>query len=116
MEPIKYPCHARQGDVLISARRDAPNTRIPASTPVAPDPKFPGRAVLAYGEVTGHCHSLPAEAAEIMVNDDNQRFLRMVGAAPVEHDEHASVMWPQHNAELIIQSEYSPEAIRNTAD
>ena len=103
----------RQGDVLI---------RQVSSIPAAAEDVTPkGRIVLAHGEVTGHAHAIAegharefsmAEAAGAV-----RRFLRVVGEkAEVRHEEHAEIPLPAGFYEIIIQREYSPEAIRNVVD
>ena len=101
----------RQGDVLITRVR---RTRA-RMTPVARDA---GRVVLAYGEVTGHAHAIAEPDVEILSDDDNRRFLRIVGSggATLVHEEHATITLPKGTYEVTRQREYSPEAVRQVAD
>ncbi len=51
--------------------------------------------VLAYGEVTGHCHQLTAASEGLLVEVDGQLYLRVgEGCAEVVHEEHAKVALP----------------------
>lgn len=105
----------RQGDVAIIARPhmqgEIPNTKL-----VSTDPHFAGKIVLAYGEVTGHAHTIESDTAQLLENEDGRRFLKLVAPEVLTHDEHAPINLPEGTYEVIIQSEYSPEAIRNVAD
>lgn len=66
---------ARQGDVLI----------LPADVPdgAAPVPTTGARAILAYGEATGHHHSLPAASSTVLMFGD-RRFVKIAGEP--QHD------------------------------
>lgn len=102
----------RQGDVFI-VRCDA----IPQGCePVARDK---GRIVLAYGEVTGHAHAIKDRPVSLFRDPKLAKvFMNVTGNAPValEHEEHSTINLDPGNYEIIIQREYSPEAIRNVAD
>lgn len=101
----------RQGDVLIMETPEEP-----AGAPVAP---VNGRAVLAYGEVTGHHHSIAANGGRaLLYRMGDDMLLSISGGAPVSltHQEHSTVDIPAGNYRVTIQREYSPEAIRRVAD
>lgn len=94
----------RQGDVAL-----VPVEAIPESaTPVARDR---GRLVLAYGEVTGHAHVIDAPEAEatLLTTEEGERFLRLVGAAPLVHEEHAPITVAPGLYRLPPQVEWSDE-------
>jgi hypothetical protein len=102
----------RQGDVLF--------TRISR----LPKGKRTKRAsgVVAYGEVTGHSHALAFEdrgEAEVLEISDGL-FVRVsehgVSGVIFQHEEHGPVTLPPGNYRIVIQREYSPEAIRNVVD
>lgn len=99
--------HYRQGDVLVQ--------RVQALPAKASEVVQSGRVVLAHGEVTGHAHAIaPGQATEF--NLDLQRFLSIADGAEVKHEEHSTVELPAGVYEIIQQSEYSPQEIRNVAD
>lgn len=97
----------RQGDVLI---------RRISSLPEQPS-KLRVSGILAYGEVTGHAHRIEnlhqAEVLEI----ETDLYLRVSkDGVRIVHDEHAAIELPAGKYQIVIQREYSPEAIRNVAD
>ena len=77
----------RQGDVLL-----VQVATIPKGARAA-DRDARGRLVLAEGEVTGHAHVLdaPPSEATLLTTDEGERFLRLVTAAPLVHEEHATI-------------------------
>ena len=105
----------RQGDVLFKSI-----TRLPEG----PRTKRENAAV-AYGEVTGHSHALAVEdreVAEVLEIGDglfvhvSENGLHIEGGATFVHEEHLPVTLPAGNYEVVIQREYTPEAIRNVID
>ena len=105
----------RQGDVLCR------------EVPTLPKGKRRKRAsgIVAHGEVTGHAHALAVEdreAAEVLEIGDglyvrvSAAGIRIEGGATFVHEEHGPVTLPVGNYQVIIQREYSPEAIRNVLD
>lgn len=94
----------RQGDVLV-----VPCDSIPeAAKPVARDA---GRVVLAYGEVTGHAHAIAAPEATLLSVSENERFLRIVGSAPVTlaHEEHSAIAIAPGTYRVIRQREWTDD-------
>jgi hypothetical protein len=103
----------RQGDVFI-IRRDED---LPKGLKEVPRDK--GRVVLAYGEVTGHAHAIEDRNVKLFRDPKlAEMFMMVTGDAPaaLEHEEHSRIDLPPGNYQIIIQREYSPEAIRNVAD
>ncbi len=99
--------HYRQGDVFVE--------QVDAVPDGATKKGREGDLILAYGEVTGHAHRIKdRDVEEFEIN--GQRFLVLKEAATITHEEHAAVTLPAGNYCLVIQREYSPEAIRNVAD
>jgi len=104
----------RQGDVLFKKI-----ARLPKG-----ERRKRADATVAYGEVTGHRHQLAVadrDHAEVLdigdglfvhVSDSGLRL----GGADFVHEEHATVTLPVGDYEVIIQREYSPEAVRNVID
>lgn len=101
----------RQGDVLIIETPE-----LPSGDPL---PLVNGRAVLAYGEVTGHHHSIAANGGRALLYRMGDDMLLNIGAgAPMAltHQEHSTIDIPTGNYRVTIQREYHPEAIRRVAD
>lgn len=99
----------RQGDVLLT-----PIDKIPAGAkPVA---RTPRGVVLAYGEVTGHAHTVEDEFAELM-EMETERYLSIAPrkVATLVHEEHGSAQLTG-NYKVTIQSEYTPAEVRRVAD
>jgi hypothetical protein len=70
-------------------------------------------ATLAYGEVTGHSHSIYGGTAELYNNGDKDvNLLRTLTDTDSElkHEDHATILIPGlQEAEVFIQEEYDPE-------
>jgi hypothetical protein len=98
----------RQGDVLLRKSRKGKDLK-----PLAP---VQGRVILAYGEVTGHCHALDAALAELFEDKDGRLYLRAEAGATLTHEEHAAIALPPGWYEVVRQREYHPEAIRRVSD
>lgn len=95
----------RQGDVMIIAIQEIPT-----------EAKKEKGLVLAYGEVTNHSH-IVSDGNALLLALGTERFLSIISAtAVVTHEEHAPITLPKGKYQVRIQSEYSPEAIRNVAD
>jgi hypothetical protein len=98
----------RQGDVLI-----IPVASVPANT--KPVLRENGRVILAYGEVTGHHHSIVETDVELVTSqkaDQLRTWLRITTDEPVAltHQEHDTIQLPPGDYEVRRQREYSPEA------
>ncbi len=92
----------RQGDVLLQKIESLPAN----SQPV----EFEERIVLAYGEVTGHCHAL-STASAAMFTYNGQRLIEVKeDGARLRHEEHATIVLPKGVYKVIQQREYVPEA------
>jgi len=87
---------ARQGDVVIQRVTELPSDIVL---------KASGKVTVALGEVTGHSHTI-AEHAELYVTSDNERFVRIMRATYLGHDEHASVTLEPGVYRIGIQREY----------
>lgn len=99
----------RQGDVLMRS------ARIPKDAVLK---EVTGRAVMAYGEVTGHAHALESVHDIELYEKDGRTFVRVINneGTPLTHEEHGSIMLPRGDYERVIQREYSPEEIRSVQD
>lgn len=102
----------RQGDVLLKQVAQLPVEAVPVANTE--------RIVLAHGEATGHAHTTDATAAAEFTLAEAagvvRRFLKTVGSATVTYEEHAAIRLPPGIYEIVLQREYSPEAIRHVAD
>lgn len=102
----------RQGDVLI-----IPVAKMPENLePIARDK---GRVVLAYGEITGHAHTVKDKRAALFRDPKLAAvFMHVSGDATValEHEEHGTIEIAPGDYEIRRQREYTPEAIRTVAD
>lgn len=97
----------RQGDVLLERVDDLPDglgtERLPAER---------GRVVLAYGESTGHFHSVPdddGEMVQVATAERIDRYLRIRSATRLTHQEHAAIDLEPGLYRVRIQSEYVPD-------
>jgi hypothetical protein len=104
---------ARQGDVLVFAVSSVPANL----TEIKRDN---GRIVLAYGEVTGHCHAIAdPEASLFTAPNTSDRFLSIMATSGVNlvHEEHSTITLPVGDYVVRLQREYLPgELSRNVAD
>jgi hypothetical protein len=108
----------RQGDVFV-----APCAEIPKDAVVVT--RDAGRVVLAYGEVTGHCHAIcePDVALlerEVTVNgkQEKQLFLRVDSpkGAALTHQEHKTANIPPGTYSVTRQREYARGEVRQVLD
>lgn len=112
----------RQGDVLLIPTTKSPSAKAKRITDH-------GRLILAYGEVTGHCHQIVADEAvtvenpdpiapcELFEEPDGSRILVLSRPSALTHDEHdpAALAGGQH-FEVIRQCEWSLDDVRQVAD
>ena len=97
----------RQGDVLIMPVKSIPQTK-----------KVTNKVTLALGEVTGHHHTIECGAVGYADDEANlaEYFEVNSDTAELTHQEHDTIVIPKGKYRSVIQSEYTPEAIRNVAD
>lgn len=110
---------ARQGDVFVE-RLDI--SEVPKGATEVP---FDGRVILAYGEMTGHCHAIYPTAGGIVPaklwDAGAERFLQVMEATTLQHEEHGPIaleagVYRVSKFGIGTQREYSPEEIRTVAD
>lgn len=101
----------RQGDVMIKAC-----TKPKEKNLVRVDSSVPGRTVLAYGEVTGHHHSLDANVASLFSTAAGVTVLEVKEDTELTHQEHATIPLIKGWYEVSIQRQYAPDAIRRVLD
>lgn len=99
----------RQGDVLlVAATKPSVNLK-------KIEPKN-GRVILAFGEATGHHHSIDSAHSQEWVDDAGVTWIECRQAVELLHQEHDAISLVAGWYRKIQQREYSPEAIRNVAD
>lgn len=128
-QPKKKGDHARQGDVLIIWE---PGIKTSGLKPIAGER---GAAVLAYGESTGHAHTVPGGLMYALDPNDvlgaiqgrsdrrqapvgliPDRALELSAPAVLQHEEHDPISLPAGTYRVRLQREYSPGELRNVAD
>lgn len=111
----------RQGDVLIRRIEAIPLRRRAVAE------GEPARIVLAFGEQTGHSHTIEARPDEARLRkstptrrEPERTFLEVLSpSVTLNHDEHEPIEIPQGDYEIIRQREYDPKAaaeVRRVAD
>lgn len=115
----KQPEIYRQGDVLLIPVDELPRKNL------RPMPRE-RRVVLAHGEVTGHAHAfapgavkgyLPADAPDTEQQEAEASYIEVAEAlAALTHEEHGTIEVPRGTYRCVIQSEYTPQAIRRVQD
>jgi hypothetical protein len=97
----------RQGDVLIRRIKAVPQTTA----------KKRESGILAFGEVTGHCHKVETLDHAEVLEVGTDLYLRVSeDGVRIVHDEHSPITLPAGSYEVTIQREYSPAEIRNVCD
>jgi len=98
----------RQGDVgIIAANLPKDAVRKEVNGPI----------ILAYGEVTGHCHQIRDTQNVELYEKDGVVYVHVLGkSASLTHEEHGTIELPKGTHEIRIQREYQPEGIRNVLD
>lgn len=99
----------RQGDVLLISADAIPK----GAKKQKPEG---GRVVLAHGEVTGHAHAIYTPAIAALYGEGLDRFLKVQERATLSHEEHTAAIMEPGIYRVIIQTEYTPEELRNVAD
>ena len=74
-------------------------------------------AVLAHGELTGHCHRIAQHGAAALYQTPETLVLEVEAEhADLVHEEHATIQLPRGIYRVWRQREYSPESIRIIRD
>ena len=102
---IKSGQSIRQGDVLLERVR---RRTLPKGTFQAPRQ---GRLILAYGEATGHHHSVAVADGELVETEAHEVFLRIMRATTIDHQEHGSLALDRGVYKVTIQQEYQPREL-----
>ena len=106
------PFHVRQGDVFIKRVDKVPSDAKPIK-------RINGRVILAYGEVTGHHHSLTEEHVSLheTASEVGVTYLEVKDAmAQLAHQEHSTIDIPPGVYRVTIQREYTPAGLVNVRD
>jgi hypothetical protein len=73
--------------------------------------------VLAYGEVTGHCHQFTSPAVTVYENTLGAQFVQVIEPAPLLHEEHKIITLPAGIYEVVRQREEDLQGlVRQVAD
>lgn len=108
----KVSYHVRQGDVFLERVSDIPSGAKPIK-------RVNGRVILAYGEVTGHHHSLLEDHCSLFSSptETGVTYLEIKEAmAALTHQEHSTINLEPGVYRVSIQREYSPQEIRDVLD
>lgn len=92
----------RQGDVFLMEVSNLPDN--------ATEKAEADRIVLAWGEVTGHSHSVRAEDAKLY-RDNEDNYLVVENKADLIHEEHDTIVLPAGVYKVIRQREYNPRTV-----
>jgi hypothetical protein len=97
----------RQGDVLLIEVDSIPEGLVTTE-----------KVTLALGEVTGHHHTIYAGATGFA--DSNTALAEYIevtnDVAELTHQEHSTISVPSGKYKNVIQTEYTPERLRQVAD
>jgi len=95
----------RQGDILLVKVDGLPDGEFREASR---DSR--GRWIVAEGEVTGHAHALEGEDVRILEDpaDIDRRFIEIMTANGLTHDEHDTIMLDPGVYEIRRQREYEP--------
>jgi hypothetical protein len=99
----------RQGDVLLLRVDHIPDD--------AKKRTGKGALTIAYGEVTGHHHTLVGDGIEVLVSEAEEVFARIMSSADLVHQEHATITLEPGLYKYVPQREYvAPEMERRVLD
>lgn len=102
MNTRRFQKQARQGDVLLT-RASAPIS-LAGARRVQP---INGRLILAYGEQTGHNHSVDADFSNLFALPDGRTVLVAEEDTVLEHQEHDPIGVPPGTYEVNLQKALS---------
>ena len=98
----------RQGDILV-VPASHPSYRKPSGKLSAVSAGVPGRHVLAYGEVTGHHHSVDARTGTLALDEGGVMYLTIEELTAIEHQEHGALTLEPGEYMIRRQREWSDE-------
>jgi hypothetical protein len=94
----------RQGDVLLRK----------AEVPKEAKKGAEGNVVLAYGEATGHHHTLAGKVKEMVLGE--RKFVVVEDVSQLTHQEHGTITVEPGTYEVVRQREWSDEEERRVRD
>jgi hypothetical protein len=95
----------RQGDVLL-----VPVVKVPDRA--TPHERDGGRAVLAYGEVTGHAHAI-TEPSALLFDRFGDLYLQADGSVTLRHEEHAPISIEPGVYRVVRQRQWESGYVRD---
>lgn len=100
----------RQGDVLVTVCDSIPQDCKPVK-------RDNGQVILAYGEVTGHCHAI-AEPNVALMEREGTMYLSVTApkGAKLTHQEHTTTTIPPGTYTVKRQREYARGEVRQVLD
>ncbi len=99
----------RQGDVFLERVAELPKGKRQEARD--------GRLILAYGEATGHHHSVAERDGELVETEAQEVYLRIMRTTTLDHQEHAAITLEPGVYKVGRQVEYVPKALpRRVAD
>lgn len=99
--------HYRQGDVLLVQVSCVPVGSV--------EEACKERIVLAYGEVTGHAHAVPAAAATYYLHGATN-YLKVESPTALVHEEHSRIPLEPGVYKVVRQREYTFTGMREVED
>lgn len=84
----------QQGDVLLR-RSDIPRAA----------KRKEGRAIVALGEATGHCHEVIGEGVEVY-EENGTLYVSAPSGGTIQHEEHKPITLPPGDYQIGIVKEY----------
>ncbi len=101
----------RQGDVYLESINTVPDSAM------LQKPKN-GKVILAYGEVTNHDHSIPAEdvANWWKSTGEYEQFVELKTETDLSHQEHGAIKLTSKKYGVIPQMQYTPKAVIRDRD
>ena len=75
-----------------------------------------GRIILAYGEVTGHCHSLICKDANLWQVSENNKLLELPAISKLSHQEHKTIELQPGCYQIVQKRQYTPNGWETVSD
>ncbi len=91
----------RNGDILLKSIEKLPDNL----KQIFQGTKF----TVALGETTGHSHTIVAEPAiEVLEDEKGKRYIKVVSEGEINHQEHKTIKIQKGIYEVINEKEYDP--------